>query len=145
VEKPDSVTARPYTRDCDIGQLLGLFEHLFPRLFPNHALKIPNNHWIWMRPYYRSDYVVRVSDICNPITDCCVDSVFERTTTIIDRHNLRAQHFHTSYIQGLPYNIETAHIDNTVQSHERCGGCCSDTMLSRPGFRNYPGLTHPGS
>ena len=95
-----------------------------------------------MRASRSADTVKCISDICYPVAQRFIHRIFECSRAALHRSNLGAKHLHPKNVRLLSFNINSAHIDNTLQAKTRAGGGCRNAMLSRSSFSNNPLLAH---
>mmetsp|Transcript_18026 Transcript_18026/g.27360 ORF Transcript_18026/g.27360 Transcript_18026/m.27360 type:complete len:312 (+) Transcript_18026:240-1175(+) len=78
----------------------------------------------------RSDQVVCVTDIGNPISHGLINSILEGTLTIFHRDYLSSESIHTEYVKLLTFAIHGSHVNSTVKTKLGTNGGSSHTVLS---------------
>ena len=74
-------------------------------LLPDHTLKIADHERIWMRTERAAKQVVRIGDICYPVTQRFVNCIFQGARTGVNFSHFRAKQLHTKHIQRLATHV----------------------------------------
>ncbi len=116
----------------------GLFLELPADFFGNDRLKPGNHVGIRMRPNHRTDDVVRVNRVVNPVAHGLVGGIFQGLIATEGRNHFRSEHLHLFHVRRLALHINGPHVNNTFQTHQRANRCGCQTVLSGAGFSNNP-------
>ena len=142
VEDANRVAAAADAGHDDVWEAAGLFEHLPARFPANHRLELADHQWIGMRSQRRSQKVVRVSHVGDPVAHRLVDRILQRLAARIDLANARAEQLHPEDIGRLTTHVFGAHVDMTFQTEERAGARGRDAVLTGTGLGNNASLAH---
>ena len=93
------------------------FEQLLFDFFGYNRLKACHHVRIGVRPYDRTDDVVSVGRVIDPVTHCLVGRVFEGLGAAHGGTNFCAEHSHTSHVGRLALDVNLAHVHDTLHSH----------------------------
>ncbi len=137
IVSPCGITASTYAGDNIIWIFpTFLFFELRFDFFRNHGLKPSYHIRIGMRPHHRTDNVMRVHRIIDPIANGLVGGIFQGSTSRFGRTYFGTQHFHSGYIGGLTGNVNFTHIHHTLNAHECTDSCGGHPMLTCTGLGN---------
>jgi hypothetical protein len=90
----------------------------------------------------RSEDVVGVAHIGDPVAHRLVDRLLERGLSRGDADDLGAQKAHAGNVERLALHVDRAHVDPALEAEAgRCGGC-GDAMLAGTCFGNDSLLSH---
>mmetsp|Transcript_9355 Transcript_9355/g.20199 ORF Transcript_9355/g.20199 Transcript_9355/m.20199 type:complete len:541 (+) Transcript_9355:716-2338(+) len=142
MEGTNRVGSPTNTGNDRIWQLSGLLEHLLTHFFAHDTLEIAHNRGEWVGPNSRSNQVVRVSNIGNPIAHGFVDSILQCGLSVVHWDYLCSQCVHSENIQLLAFTIHGTHVDNALQSHLSTNGGGGNSVLTRTSFGNNTGLSN---
>ena len=117
-------------------------QHLVPGLSPYDRLEVSHYHRVGVRPNDASDYVVGGINVCNPVPDGLIDCVFQRAAPRVHRAHLGTQQAHPEDVEGLPSYIFLTHVHHALLLQHGADGGCGHAVLSGPGFRDDPVLSH---
>ena len=84
VEDAHRVAAAADAGDDRVGQPAGQLEDLRARLAADHRLELAHHQRIRMRPEHRSEQVVGVGDVGDPVAHRLVDRVLQRAAAGVD-------------------------------------------------------------
>ena len=115
---------------------------LFFYLFADDRLQTGHHVRIWVRPYGRTDDVIRIRGMAAPVSDGFVRGIFQSHVARSDRNDCRSQHFHLFYIDVLAFYIRFAHVYDALHVHQGTDCGCCHPVLSGTGLRNDTFLTH---
>lgn len=95
-----------------------------------------------MRTGCRSDQVIGILDIGDPVAKCLVHGVLQRAAARRDRLDFRAEQLHAENIRRLTLDVGGAHIDDAGKAKAGGNGCGGDAVLTGTGFGDDAGLAH---
>mmetsp|Transcript_7366 Transcript_7366/g.18026 ORF Transcript_7366/g.18026 Transcript_7366/m.18026 type:complete len:482 (+) Transcript_7366:427-1872(+) len=143
MEGTNSVGSSTYARNQSIGEPSIVLRHeLFLDFFSNHALEVSDDGREGVGTDSRTNQIVCVANISDPVRHGFVDGILECALTILNRDNLGTEGVHTENIKLLTFAIDSTHINSTVQSKHSTYGCGCNTVLSGTGFGNDTGLAN---
>ena len=88
---------------------------------------------------------MRAAEVRHPVAHGFVDGFLQRFLARVNRHDVRAEHFHAINIEFLPLAIHRAHVDDAFHAEHRGDGGGGHAVLARAGFGDDAGLAHaPG-
>src|SRR5690606_35226319 len=94
-----------------------LFLQLAPDLFADDGLKTCDHVGIRMRTDNRSDNIMSIRRVVDPMAHRFVGSILERHAPACRGYNLRTEDAHTFYIRTLSFHIDLTHVDDTLHAH----------------------------
>src|SRR6185312_11243273 len=95
-----------------------------------------------MSTQHTAQKIMRRTDVSDPIAHGFVDGVFQSARSRIDSTDFGSQQAHAENVQFLSSHVLGAHVDDALEAQESANGSCGHAMLSRTGFRDYPGFAH---
>ncbi len=115
---------------------------LVASLLTDHPLELPHHPGKGVRAHDRAQAVVGGLDSGDPVAECVVDRVFERPAAGGDGADLGAEQPHPEHVEGLPFGVHLAHVDDALQAEQcrRCGR--GHPVLAGTCLRHQPGLSH---
>mmetsp|Transcript_53020 Transcript_53020/g.148809 ORF Transcript_53020/g.148809 Transcript_53020/m.148809 type:complete len:565 (+) Transcript_53020:627-2321(+) len=119
---------------CVGGVLVGLVQHLRPRLIADHGLQLAHNVREGVRADGRADDVVGGADVRHPVAHRLVDRVLQGLRAALRRHHLGTEHLHPEDVQRLALHVNRAHVDDALQAHQRAGRRSGDAVLPGTGL-----------
>mmetsp|Transcript_16412 Transcript_16412/g.33723 ORF Transcript_16412/g.33723 Transcript_16412/m.33723 type:complete len:384 (+) Transcript_16412:470-1621(+) len=141
VEGSDSVGSSSDTGNECIGELAIVFLHeLFLDLLSDHALEVSDDGGEGVGSDCRTNEVVCVADVGDPVGHGFVDGVLEGALTGLDGDDLGTKRVHSEDVQLLALAIDGTHVHGTVQSKHGTDGGGGNTVLSGTGLGNDAGL-----
>mmetsp|Transcript_23470 Transcript_23470/g.49300 ORF Transcript_23470/g.49300 Transcript_23470/m.49300 type:complete len:557 (-) Transcript_23470:110-1780(-) len=93
-----------------------------------------------MRAHRRTNEVVRVPDVGDPVRHGLVDGVLERGLTVVDRDDLGPERVHSKDVELLALAIDGAHVHGAVQAQHGADRGRGHPVLAGPRFGNDAGL-----
>ena len=93
-----------------------------------------------MRSDGRTDEVVRIPDVGDPIPHGLVDGVLEGALPLLDGHDLGAEGVHAEDVELLPLAVDGAHVHGAVQAEHGADGGGGDAVLAGAGLGDDAGL-----
>ncbi|MHC2523324.1 hypothetical protein ACVIEM_000409 [Rhizobium leguminosarum] len=142
MENADGVRAAADGSDDEIRQAAFGCQHLLFRFDTDHRLEIADHLRIGMRTGCRSDQVIGILDIGDPVAKRLVHGVLQRAAACRDRFDLRAEQLHAENVRRLTLDIGGAHIDDAGKAKAGGNGCGGDAVLAGTGFGDDAGLAH---
>mmetsp|Transcript_1741 Transcript_1741/g.2656 ORF Transcript_1741/g.2656 Transcript_1741/m.2656 type:complete len:288 (-) Transcript_1741:979-1842(-) len=142
MESSNSIGSSSYTCNDCIWKFSSLFEHLSTHFNTHNTLEITHNLREGMRPNGRSNQVMSVTNVGDPISHCLVNSIFQGTLSILNWNYLCSKCVHTENIQLLTLAIHSSHVNCTVHTQLCTNGCSSYTVLSSSSFSNDTGFSN---
>src|SRR5262245_36372314 len=142
IENAHGVAPAANTCDDCRGQCAGLLEDLCAGFAADYRLEFANHEGIRMRPEHRSEQVIGVFDVGDPITHCLVDGVLQRPAAGVDRADLGAQQPHAEDVERLPLHIFRTHVDVAFETEKRASGGRRNAVLSGAGFGHDAAFPH---
>mmetsp|Transcript_126736 Transcript_126736/g.354854 ORF Transcript_126736/g.354854 Transcript_126736/m.354854 type:complete len:222 (-) Transcript_126736:1269-1934(-) len=130
MEGANGVGSTTNTGDDGVRESSILFLELRLDLPSNNTLEVANNGWEWMGANRRSNEVVRISNVRDPVTHGFVDSILECPLTILHRDDLCAKSIHAENIQLLSFAVNSSHVNDALQSKHGTNSSGSHTVLS---------------
>ena len=103
----------------------------------------PNHRRERVRTRSRTQQVVGVLNVSDPVTQRLINSVFKSSRTVLYGNNLCPQQLHTSHVQSLPLGVLLPHVHNALHAEQGSGSCGSYTVLARTGLSDQTGFAHP--
>ncbi len=143
VEDAHRVAAAADARHHGIGQASGQLEDLRPRLAADDRLELAHHQRIRMRPQHRTEEVVRVADVGDPVAHRFVDGVLQRAAAGVDPQHLGAEQPHPEDVQRLPLHVLGAHVDVALEAEQRARRRRRHAVLAGAGLGDDPPLAHP--
>ena len=117
-------------------------QDLLAGLASDHAVEVAHHPREGSRPGDRAQKVVRGVDVGNPIAHRFIDGIFESLTSRGDGNDGCAEQLHSSHIESLALGVFVTHVNNALQTHQRCGSCRSNTVLASAGLGDDSALAH---
>jgi hypothetical protein len=142
VEDADGIAAAADAGDDGGGQRAGHVENLRARLAANHRLKLADHQRIRMGAEHRSQEVVGVGDVGDPVAHRLVDRVLQRAAAGVDAAHFRAQQAHAKHVERLPIHVRAAHVDVAVEAEQRARRRRGHAVLAGAGLRDDPPFPH---
>src|SRR3954468_11211829 len=105
VEDSHRVRATADARDHRLRKLSRALEHLRSRFATDYRLEVTHHARVRRGPANRSDDVMRIVDVRDPVANCLVERVLERTRAGFDWHHGRAHELHPKNIQLLTMRV----------------------------------------
>ena len=140
MEGADRVRPAAHAGDDRVGQPVLALEQLGARLTGDHRLQLAHEQRVGMRSGGRSDQVVRVLDVRDPVADRLVHGVLERRGARGDGAHLRAEQAHAHDVRSLPARVLLAHVHDALHAEARAHGGRCDAVLAGAGLRDDPPL-----
>src|ERR1043166_5168194 len=82
-------------------------------------------------------------DVGDPIPHRFVDCLLESGLASGDRNHLRPEKSHPSDIEGLPFHIDLAHVNDAFAPEPGCDGCGGNPVLAGTRFSDDATFSHP--
>ena len=142
-EQPDRVRAAADAGDHHVGVATGDRPALLARLVADHPVELAHHPWIRVRAHHRPEAVVRVADRRHPIAQCLVDGVLQRARTAVHGFDVGAQQPHPEHVERLAVDVDGAHVDLALETHQRRRRGGGHAVLAGTGLGDQPGLAHP--
>ena len=146
-DKPaeDTNRIRPaaHTGDDHIWQPPHIHHHLFARLPSDHGLELAHDRWIRMRTQCRTEQIMRIAHIRNPIADRFVDGILQGLRPGRYRAHFRPEQFHPEHIRLLPRDVNHTHVDDTLEAQQCSHGGRGNAVLTGACLGNDTFLPHP--
>ena len=95
-----------------------------------------------MRTERGAEDVMCRADVRDPVAHRFVNRFFQRRLTGGDGDNFRAEETHPRDVQGLPFHIDDAHVDDAFAAEPRGDRRGRDTVLAGTRFRDDASLAH---
>ncbi len=92
----------------------------------------------------RPQQVMRGVDVGDPVPQRFVDGVLQGPAAARHGYDLGAEHPHPGHVEGLPFGVDLAHVDDAVEPEVGARGRCGHAVLAGPGLGDHPLLAHPG-
>mmetsp|Transcript_6711 Transcript_6711/g.13843 ORF Transcript_6711/g.13843 Transcript_6711/m.13843 type:complete len:323 (-) Transcript_6711:1034-2002(-) len=143
MESTNSVRSSTYARNQSIRESSIILRHeLFLDFSSNHALEVSDDGREGVRTDSRTNQIVCVANISDPVRHGFVDGILECALTILNGDNLGTEGIHTENIKLLTFAIDGTHVNGAVQSKHSTHSCGCNTVLSGTGFGNDTGLAN---
>ena len=142
-EEADRVRPAPDARDEEVGQPAEGPPALDPRLPADDGMEVAHHRRERVRPEDRAEDVVRRRRRRDPVPHRLVDRVLERARAARHRHDGRAEELHPVDVEGLPFDVDGAHVDDALEAEERARGRRRDAVLPRSRLGDDARLAHP--
>ena len=95
-----------------------------------------------MRPEHAAQQIMRGADIGHPVAHGFVDGVLQSARAGIHAAHFGAEQPHAEDVKLLAAHVLGAHVDNTLETEERCDRGRCHAMLPGAGFRDDAMLAH---
>src|SRR5690606_7529988 len=100
----------------------------------DHRLETCDHIRIGMRAYNRTDNIVRIGRMVDPVAHRFVRGILQGHVAALCGDHRGAQYAHPFHVGALPFHIHFAHVDDAFHAHQRADGGCSNTVLPSTRF-----------
>ena len=135
VENPHGVGTSPNTGHHRAGKHSLDLQDLLPGLPPDDRLEIPDHSGEGVGSHHRSDDVVGILYVGDPIPDRLVGGILQGPGPGRHRTDLGPEKLHAVDVQGLPGYVLLPHVDHAVQAKEGSRRWRWLPRAGRPPFR----------
>ena len=142
VEDADGVAAAADARHHHVGQPAQLRQDLAARLTADHRLELAHHQRIGMRAQRRSEQVIGVLDVGDPVAHRLVDGVLQRLAARVDLAHRRPQQLHAHDVQRLAPHVLAAHVDDALEAQQRAGRRRRHPVLPRARLGHHAAFAH---
>jgi hypothetical protein len=132
----------PDARDQHVRQAALHLEDLAARLQADHALEVPHDRGVGMRPHGGADAVVRGVHVRHPVAHRLVDGVLQRARSTAHGPDPRSQKFHPKHVQRLALDVLLAHVDLALEVEQGARRGRGHAVLPGAGLGDHAPLPH---
>ena len=119
-----------------------LSQKLRARLAPDDALEVAHHLRERVRAHHRADGIEEMDRVFHVLLEGAVHRVLEGARTARHGHQLAAQNFHLGDVGVLLGDVDLAHVDFALDTHQRTGRRQRHPMLASARFGQHLGLAH---
>mmetsp|Transcript_42448 Transcript_42448/g.102243 ORF Transcript_42448/g.102243 Transcript_42448/m.102243 type:complete len:260 (-) Transcript_42448:1324-2103(-) len=131
IEGTDRVRSTTDTCYDSIGELsVILLFKLFLNFLSDNTLEITDDGREWVRTDSRSDQVVCVAYVRDPVTHRLIDCILQSSLSGLDRNDLRTKGIHPEHIELLTFAVNSSHVNDALKSQHSTYGSSRNTVLS---------------
>ena len=131
VKCPCSIASTPHAGNDTVRIFTSdLLFQLPADFFRNYRLKARHHIRIRMWPHHRTNDVISVNRVVDPIAHGLVGGIFERLIATDCSNHFSTEHAHFLYIGSLAFHIHCTHVNNAFQPHQGTNSGRGKSMLT---------------
>mmetsp|Transcript_20694 Transcript_20694/g.40644 ORF Transcript_20694/g.40644 Transcript_20694/m.40644 type:complete len:382 (-) Transcript_20694:398-1543(-) len=136
VEHADGVGATADASADHVRETSELGQGLVLGLVTDDALEVTHDRGERVRANGRTDNVVGVADVGDPVAHGLIDGILEGLSTTGDTNDLSTKDLHAENVKRLATHVLLTHVHGTVKVEKSTGSGGCDTMLTSTSLSN---------